>query len=75
MIKCKGCAGSIEYQSLASIKPLGEKDFYNAGPAAVHTMPYCEWFINVSAADLLAYLNVAEYKTQREPPLPGLATK
>ena len=65
MIKCKGCNGQIEYVPLAQVRELGEKDYRNAGPALVHDpAPGCKWFFETPNAQILAYINVAEYKAK-----------
>ncbi len=71
-MKCKGCEGEIEYVPLAQVDAA---DRYHAGPALTHfPFPACQWFNETPAIQILAYINVAEYKL-RQTPLPGLATK
>lgn len=66
MIKCKGCTGQIEYIPLAKVRERGLME-QNAGPALLHDPATpCKWFLDVSLADALAYINVAEYKTSRQ---------
>lgn len=59
-MKCKGCTGEIEYITCAQVKERGEKSYYNAGPALTHTLPYCAWFENTPAMQIVAYINVTE---------------
>lgn len=61
-MKCKGCTGGIEYVPLAQVKELNARDYHNAGPALTHTLPHCDWFENTPAMQIIAYINVAEYK-------------
>lgn len=73
-MKCKGCTGEVEYIPLTEAVDRGG-NFYAAGPALTHIpTPPCQWFTETPAVQILAYINVAEYKT-RQTPLPGLAGK
>lgn len=74
MTKCKGCAnGEVDHVPIEDLRATPA--YFNAGPALKHTDPPCRWFLETSNSEILAYINVAEFKTQRPTPLPGLATK
>lgn len=64
MIKCKGCAGTIEYVPIEDLR--GTPDYFNGGPAIAHIPAEpCQWFLDTPASKILAYLNVATYKAKQ----------
>ena len=77
MIKCKGCEGDVEYVLIEDLR--GTPMYSHAGPAIKHIPETpCQWFIETPATQILAYINVASYKTranERQIPLPDLASK
>ena len=64
MPKCKGCTGTIEYVPTAQ---LADSDKFYGEPALSHDpVDYCDWFRDTPASQIIAYINVAEYKLKQE---------
>lgn len=63
MVKCKGCSGEIEHVPVEDVR--GTPQYANAGPALKHVpeLP-CKWFTETRAADIIAYVDVAAFKSR-----------
>lgn len=63
-VACPGCDGQIFYIPTAQLAP---SDYHSGGPALGHIpVEYCAWFRDTPSQQIIAHINVAEFKLKAQ---------